>query len=308
MKRSIKLFLFLALYSLQSCEKKEVTPLHLEIGTAKSSYKVDEPVVFQIGGNPDQLTFYSGEEGHKYSYRERTKAVPMAVTVEFASNRRYGTDAQQPRSLRLLVSQRFSGIYQADAIVESEWVDITPAFNLSGIQSSDAVYLPSGRVDLFKLSNLGFTIDPNALVYFAFKYTGSTGSTQPRWWINLFNLNTLTTEGVTLPIATLQGAEWRSIGLQGSSVSWLLSSSGLRFQGGGAAISSNLVWAVSKPLDLTSVTPDKGVALKNMSTRINSYAYIFRTPGNYEVTFVGNNVNAYGENPVTKTIQLTITE
>lgn len=308
MKRYISFTALLVLFVLQSCEKKEIIPLNFEVHSDKNSYKAGEPVTFQISGNPEQLTFFSGEEGHKYAYRERTKAVPHAITLEFASNRRYGSDAQQPNSLRLLVSQRFSGIYQADAITEGEWVDITDAFTLSGIQANDATYTPSGQVDLSKLAALGFNLDPNALVYFAFKYSGHTGSTQPRWWINLFSLNTLTTEGINLPIANLQSAGWTSIGLQNSSVSWLLSTSGLRFQGGAATIASNLVWAVSKPLDLTSVTPDKGVALKNMSTRMNSYSYTFTRAGTYEVTFVGNNINVYGENPSVKTVNIEIIE
>lgn len=308
MKRSFYLASLLVLAILISCEKKEAIPLNLEVHTAKNSYKVGEQVLFHISGNPDQLTFFSGEEGHKYIYRERTKAIPQAVTLEFASNRRYGTDAQQPNSLRLLVSQQFAGVYQPDAIKESDWTDITAAFTLSGIQANDATYVSSGQVDLSKLSTLGFNLDANAFIYFAFKYRGTTGSTQPRWWINQFSLNTETTAGVILPIANLQTAAWTSIGLENSPVPWLLSSAGLRFQGGGATIGSNQVWAISKPLDLTSVTPDKGVALKNMSTRIDTYAYTFTAPGTYEITFVGSNSNVYGAYPAIKTVTLEVTE
>ncbi len=308
MKRSFYIASLLVLAILISCEKKEAIPLKLEVHTAKNSYKVGEQVLFHISGNPDQLTFFSGEEGHKYIYRERTKAIPQAVTLEFASNRRYGTDAQQPNSLRLLVSQQFAGVYQPDAIKESDWADITAAFTLSGIQANDATYVSSGQVDLSKLSTLGFNLDANAFIYFAFKYRGTTGSTQPRWWINHFSLNTETTAGVILPIANLQTAAWTSIGLENSPVPWLLSSAGLRFQGGGATIGSNQVWAISKPLDLTSVTPDKGVALKNMSTRIDTYAYTFTAPGTYEITFVGSNSNVYGAYPAIKTVTLEVTE
>lgn len=308
MKRSFYIASLLVLAILISCEKKEAIPLNLEVHTAKNSYKVGEQVLFHISGNPDQLTFFSGEEGHKYIYRERTKAIPQAVTLEFASNRRYGTDAQQPNSLRLLVSQQFAGVYQPDAIKESDWTDITAAFTLSGIQANDATYVSSGQVDLSKLSTLGFNLDANAFIYFAFKYRGTTGSTQPRWLINQFSLNTETTAGVILPIANLQTAAWTSIGLENSPVPWLLSSAGLRFQGGGATIGSNQVWAISKPLDLTSVTPDKGVALKNMSTRIDTYAYTFTAPGTYEITFVGSNSNVYGAYPAIKTVTLEVTE
>lgn len=307
MKKTSSLLLSILTLGFFSCEKKETPVLNMDVTVQKTSFQVGEEVVFYITGNPDQLTFFSGEEGHKYIYRERTNAEPRAITVDFATNRRYGSDAQQPNSLRFLVSQNFSGIYQPDAIVESEWVDITDAFTLSPSQSDDNTYVPSGTVDLSALSSFGFDLDPGKLTYFAFKYTGTTGSTQPRWWINTFNLITETVEGIVLPIATMSSAGWGSIGLNDSPVSWVYNANGLRFQGGGATVGSNLVWAISASFDLTSVTPDSGVALKNMSTRMDSYSHVYETPGTYEVTFVGSNINIYGGNTVVKTITLEIT-
>lgn len=292
----------------QSCEKKESVPLDMEITLDKTSYRVGEEVLFHISGNPDQLTFYSGEQGHKYVFRERLKAEPSAITLAFATNRRYGSDAQQPNSLRLLASQTFSGNYTSDALNEEDWVDITAAFTLSGIQASDNTYQESGLVDLSTLSSIGLQIAYDKPIYFAFKYTGVTGSTQPRWWINAFDLNTITTDGVTLAIADLQSAAWTSVGLDDSPVAWMLNANGLRFQGGGAAVGSNNVWAITTPLDLTSVTPDQGLALKNISTRMDQYVHVYEEPGEYEVTFVGANTNIYGGNAVVKTVRVLVTE
>jgi hypothetical protein len=310
MKKMKKLtFLPLLILALAACNKKEVLQLDFDVKPEKASYKVGETVNFQISGNPDQVLFYSGEEGHKYIYKDRTQAQSDNITLEFATNRRYGLDAQQPNSFRLLASQTFNGKYDAANVNPADWVDITGAFTLSGIQSTDAAYVSSGVVNLTALTAQGFTLDKSKPVYFAFKYTGVTGSTQPRWWVNKFDLKTTTTDGQVLPVASISSATWTPVKvLTTSPVNWTFGSDLiLKFQGGGATIGSNQVWAISGGLSLTKVKPDAGVALKNMSTRMDNYTYRYTAAGNYTVTFVASNVNVYGESKSIKEVQVVVT-
>src|SRR5690606_19573817 len=88
---------------------------------------------------------------------------------------------------------------------------------------------------------------------------------------------------------------WTSVVFNNSPVNWVFNTSGLRFQGGGAAVGSNHVWSISKGLNLNAVDPDKGVALKNMSTRIDSFTHKYEKPGTYHVVFVGANTTVYGD-------------
>jgi hypothetical protein len=309
MKKMKKLtFLPLLILALTACNKKEVLQLDFDVRPEKASYKVGETVNFQISGNPDQVLFYSGEEGHKYIYKDRTQAQSDNITLEFATNRRYGSDAQQPNSFRLLASQTFNGKYDAANINPADWVDITGAFTLSGIQSTDAAYVSSGVVNLTALTAQGFTLDKSKPVYFAFKYTGVTGSTQPRWWVNKFDLKTTTTDGQVLPVASISSATWTPVKvLTTSPVNWTFGSDLiLKFQGGGATIGSNQVWAISGGLSLTKVQPDAGVALKNMSTRMDNYTYRYTAAGTYTATFVASNVNIYGESKSIKEVQVVV--
>lgn len=300
--------LFALLIILSSCNKKEVVELNFDVKTEKTSYKVGEAINFQITGNPDQLVFFSGEDGRKYIYKDRIQAQSDNITLEFATNRRYGTDAQQPQSLRLLASQAFNSKYEAASINASDWVDVTSAFTLSGIQSTDVAYVSSGVVNLTTLASAGFSLDKSKPVYFAFKYTGVTGSTQPRWWINKFDVKTTTTDGQILPVASISSAGWTSVKvLTTSPVSWAFGTDNiLKYQGGAATIGGNQVWAISGGLSLTKVQPDVGVVLKNMTTRIDNYKYSFTAAGTYTVTFVASNVNVYGESKTLKDVQVTI--
>lgn len=298
----------LLLIGLGSCNKKEVVNLNFDVKPEKATYKKGESVTFLVTGNPEQVLFFSGEEGHKYQYKDRTQAQSDNITLEFATNRRYGTDAQQPQSLRLLASQTFNGKYEATSIDPTEWTDVTSSFTLSGLQSTDAAYVSSGVVNLTSLSSLGFILDKAKPIYFAFKYTGVTGSTQPRWWVNKFDIKTVTSDGQILPVANISSAVWTPVKvLTTSPVNWVFGSDNiLKFQGGGATIASNQVWTISSGLNLTKVKPDAGVALKNMTTRMDNYDYTYNVAGTYTVTFVASNVNVYGEEKTVKEVQVVI--
>lgn len=299
-----------AMMSLSACQKEEVAHLDLNVSTDKSTYKVGEVVTFKISGNPDQLMFYSGETGHKYIYKDRTQAESNLITLEFASSRNYGSDAQQPRSLRLMASQKFNGVFTAENVNEAaDWIDITDAFTLSGVRA-DGSYLSSGVVNLTALSTMGLNLDISKPIYFAFKYTGVTGSTQPRWWVNKFDINTTTTDGQSMVVTDIAGAGWTQVKvLPTSPVSWVFGTDNtVKFQGGGAAVLSNQVWAMTKGLILTNVQPDRGVPIKDIRDRLDEYPYTFNTKGVYTVTFVGANINVYGESGSTKEVVITITE
>jgi hypothetical protein len=306
MKKIFIVPLLLMLFS--ACNKKEVAELNFSVRTEKTSYKAGDTVKFILSGNPEQLIFYSGLEGSKYVYKDRTNAESENITLEFATNRRYGLDSQQPQSFKVFASQKFNGQYTEANINESaDWVDITSAFTLSGLQSGDATFVSSGVVNLLTLSSLGFTIDKTKPVYFAFKYNAVTGFTQPRWWVNKFDIKMTTTDGQLLTVAEIGTSGWTSVKFGTSPVAWTFGTDRiLKFQGGGTTTLSNQVWAVSNALNLTKVKPDVGTALKNMSTRLDSHTFTYKQAGTYKVTFVGSNVNIYGESKVVKELELTI--
>lgn len=304
MKRLIIVSLLALLFA--GCNKKEAIHLDFNASSPKTTYRVNDTVTFNLNGNPDQLTFYSGEVGHKYVYRERLFAESDHITLTFASNKRYGTLDTQPNSMRLLASQEFNGDYSVQVLDESEWVDISEAFAFSPIVGNDD-YTSSGEVNLLTLADIGLSIDKAKPIYFAFVYQGITGTTQPRWWFNQFDINIIATDGQVLPGTHIGSAGWRSIKLGTSPVDWVIEDGRIRYQGGNAQIASNDVWIVSSALNLTAVQPDAGVALKNMSTRMDAYSHVYTTPGTYTVTFVASNQNVYGGDKVIKEVEITIT-
>ncbi|WP_245584790.1 DUF5017 domain-containing protein [Pedobacter glucosidilyticus] len=295
------LLLFLA------CNKKEVVKLDFSVQTERTNYKVGDTVKFILSGNPDQLLFYSGLEGSRFIYRNRTIAESDNITLDFATNRRLGTDAQQPQSLKLFASQKFNGQYLEASINETtDWVDITSAFTLSTSVSGD-VYTNSGVVNLLTLGSLGLTIDKTKPIYFAFKFTGNTGSTQRTWRINRFDIKlTTNTDNQIIPVISISGMSWNTVKFGTSPSNFTFNSGVLQIVGGGSTALSNQVWAVSNAVNLISVKSDIGTPLKNISTRLDEYTFIYNQPGNYKVTFEAFNINVYGESRVIKELEVNI--
>ncbi|MDR6782107.1 hypothetical protein ABIE26_001404 [Pedobacter africanus] len=61
---------------LMGCNKKEVVAPDFKVSTEndKTAFKVDEQINFNFSGNPNYITFYSGEDGRMYEFRERITA------------------------------------------------------------------------------------------------------------------------------------------------------------------------------------------------------------------------------------------
>lgn len=294
---------------LAACNKKEVPELDFSVRTEKSSYRVGDTVRFLLSGNPDQVVFYSGLVGSKYIYKDRTQAESNNVTLEFNSNRRFGTDAQQPLSIRLLASQKFNGSYlEADINEAADWVDVTSAFTFSGNQASQDTYVNSGVVNLLSLTSLGLTIDKTKPIYFAFKFVGNTGSTQRTWRLTKFDISLTASDGQILPVTSIGGAGFTSVKFGASPANWTFTAgtSLLTIAGGNATALNNQVWAVTNPINLVNVLPDKGTPIKNMTTRTDQYSFIYSQPGTYKVTFDAFNINVYGESRSVRDVELTI--
>lgn len=303
MKRLI--LISIVAFSFMGCNKKEAVHLDLNVVSLSTTYSVGDTVRFHIAGNPDQLTFYSGEVGQKYIYRDRLFAESSHITLEFSSNKRYGTVATQPNSMRLLASQEFGGDYSGQGLDEADWVNISEAFDFSAIVGNDN-YTSSGEVNLLALEDLGLTIDKTKPIYFAFVYQGVAGTTQPRWWFNQFDIKTIVDDGQEVAVAGMGNVGWRSVKLGTSPVDWVIESTRIRYAGGNAEVADNDAWIITSALNLTAVQPDAGLALKNMSTRMDEYNHVYTTPGTYTVTFVASNQNVYGGDKVIKELEITI--
>lgn len=263
----------LLLVGLVSCMEDEAPSVELNVALDKQVYQVGEPVTFKLGGNPDNIVFYSGEVGHNYAYKERYHA-DGDLLVKFNSWVRYGDIYH---NLKFLVSSDFSGIYDKKNVEAATWIDLSDKFRFS--VGDDQT--PSGEVNLKEY--IGAAED--AKLFVAFRYEDEQKARQNNWIIRSITLDCVSTEGVRSNLATMPTMGWKVVDFENPAVTWNVSSTSQILIDGGTNQPRNVDWVISQAFDARKTTPDTGVALKNISTTMDEYKYVYTKPGIYEVVF-----------------------
>ena len=295
-KMKIYKFFLIAILFLTACSKDESENQDFDISTALQTYKVGETVTFNINGNPDNLTFFSGEQGFNYDFIDRKSASGVPI-LQFTSSVQFLTP---DNSLRLLISKDFSGINDSTAIVNATWTDITSKATFA----TSTTVTQSGRIDLSEF------LSSTDSVTIAFRYRDIpktiTTLRQATWTIREFNLlNQLTDRSFNTILMSENAWGVRSFGTN-SSARWTNSTTQLVMTGGTTLAAANDDWIYSKKVLLNTAIADVGKALKNVSTSINTYQHVYATPGNYKVTFVGSSNRPNNQNQTVKSIYITI--
>jgi Domain of unknown function (DUF5017) len=278
-----------------SCKKifeKKLDDFNVKLLNSPS--KVGDTARFAIEGNPDFITFYSGENGNNYDNRNRTTADSIIPQISFTSNVQ-NLSPLHPNSLTLWVATNYSE--DTFRIVEANWVDITARAVLSkGISDTN-----SGVISLADFKN-------NESIYVAFKYNTVAGvnAIQPTWTIKSFNHNNLSFPDSTLHnINTISNAGWQVADLSNNSKRWTVSTSQLSLTGDVAFANGHQDWAIVK-LFPKRVNSDLGIPIKQIFEKINSFAYPFTKAGKYKVVFVAKNNNFSNFSETLRSFEITI--
>lgn len=307
------IFLFIA-FAFFSC-KKEVDDVKFDVNVdASGTLLVGQPVVFNIVGNPNYVTFYSGENGANYEHRNTTSLneTGMKAFLRFTAK---VESAAANNSLSLLMSDSFKALvannYKTDstAIVDGTWADLTTIAALPTTQNQEKAI----EVDVTNYLNKQATV--------AFKYATIPHATiqQPKWTISNFRIVLQLANGYeresqdslrrgflpfdfnnkTAPYTNSAAAgRWNITTNQKSFV--------MTNTAAGLTQVSNLDYVVSRPMLLNTVSPDFGVTVKSVKDRINSYSYVFEKPGVYNVVFVAKNADSESEKEIIKRITVDV--
>ena len=263
----------LLLVGLVSCMEDEAPSVELNVALDKQVYQVGEPVTFKLNGTPDNIVFYSGEVGHNYAYKERYHA-DGDLLVKFNSWVRYGDIYH---NLKFLVSSDFSGIYDKENVEAATWIDLSDKFRFS--VGDDQT--PSGEVNLKEYVGA----EEDAKLFVAFRYEDEQKARQNNWIIRSITLDCVSAEGVRSNLATMPTMGWKVVDFENPAVTWNVASTSQILIDGGANQPKNVDWVISQAFDVRKTTPDTGVALKNISTTMDEYKYVYTKPGIYEVVF-----------------------
>ncbi len=141
----------------------------------------------------------------------------------------------------------------------------------------------------------------------AFRYvtTQVNGANTNRWVFRSFNINNISGDGTVTSIATMSTAGWQAWSFLDPATTWSISSAQIIANRSLTALNDD--WIITKTFNPNKVSPDQGLAIKNISTGLTEYSAVYPAPGTYQVTFVVTNASYQKQETVVKTLTLTIT-
>lgn len=335
--------IFAAILMLTACEKSiDEKPVVFDVFSTKTNgqptntFKTTDTILYQLSGNADIVTFYSGAVGQRYEFKDRTSA-NGTPQLQFNSLRANGTQAN---SIQLLISSDFKGVVAKSQtitgaitrdtaatnanIAAASWTDISSRATWSAGGSTAS---PSGIIDLSDFAKQGKP------VFIAFKYKAVAGSIQNKWTISNLSLNNLledntvytqanfaaSNQSITNYGVNTPGLGWLTIldeNLNANKYGWVYTTGvgtagSLVITGATTAATATAAaeaWAIVGPVDLRKVSPDAGIGIKEISARLLTYAGTVTYPaGNYKPTFVASNNTVDGTSAVVKQLPIVIT-
>jgi len=314
------------------------TPNDFNVTTIKQTYKVGDSVIFNFSSGPDFITFYSGEAGRRYENRTRVIAAGNPKLV-FQTAMQNGILLNND-SLQLLVSSNLSG-YDSASIVRATWTDIT-ARNTKWPTTLTTTFSTSDSIDLTDFNS----VESINIAFRAIGKKYPTAVQRRRQIQNLTLTNILADGTRTPLFSTFANTGWVQASLLNNTLpgfnAWnvgtgnisaadsVRNSNGITIRTAypiqfdpGTTFNNddNDDWLITSKVNLKTVNPDQGVTIKNETNTaftgltydyyktpgvFAQYLYFFRTPGVYNITFVGTNINMNKRTEVIKQLQITI--
>lgn len=308
---------------LTGCNPDNVDNVTFDVSIADCTNQIHtgREVTFLFEGNPDYITFYSGENGNSYANKDRTTVTLNSLTLEASFKQQY-TDKEyyNKELIHVYISEDFSGNYTVEGIKNSHWTKI------SG-QEAGQLIVPapptSSSVTTESTYNLAKYADKN--FYVAFEYNApkreevpeSDGNGKyvqaPRIDVQSLVLKKETADGQQVAMSNT-ATDWGfQIVYENSEQkgSYLVNDESLLFQPQKNLEHNDddiIVWMVSQNLVPNSVSPDKGTAIKGTDVALSSYTYTYSQPGVYTATFIATNANMWNSKQTIKEITFTVSE
>lgn len=285
--------------------KKEVNVESLDFGmeTLQTTISAGDTAHFRLSGNPDVISFYSGELGNDYD-SINGRIMPSQLYLSFQTQVLDGAQADQ---FSVHASNDFNGDYTATGIRAATWTDISGRFRIATPADNRAV-VPSGRVDISDL------LAPDRPVYIMYHYINRPNAVYGRY--NLWRFQGFLLDAVTpvnaITLANQSTAAWRIV-LDGPWETGRVTSTSTSFTFRGNITNTEVyqeAWGVSRGVAASSAVdmgPDHAVAIKAIADLPKTgHTHIYNTPGTYKATFVAANQNVYERKEVVKRVEITV--
>ena len=268
-----------------------------EVGISKDSINAGETANFIFLDNPDFISFYSGEKGHQYIYRDRT-VLDGGGNLLFRFQTR--VRVQPADTLDVLISTDFSGQYDSLNVTNAHWKNMNGLFNIQNSSSALNTYYPSGPT-FDDYTNIGDSVIPGKTFYIAFRHKNES-PTNIIWNIkkiglyNVFQSTDIPT--ITLIDSNKISSDFFAVKTNDVITRWDKVLGGynppnypsLKYNSDTSLVPAGAEhWYISKPMNPNAVLPDAPLVIKNISQNaLENFKYKYASPGTYTATFVAS--------------------
>lgn len=287
-------------FLLGACAKDPIVEdPNLTVSLTDAEFAAGTPVKFNISSDASLLTFYSGEVGSDYEFKDGRVVPKGVVTLSFANNVNFGTQANQ---FSVLASSDFNGNFTIDNVKAATWTNITDRFTLA-----------TNSTLLSTSANLSDLVVDGKPLYIAFRYItepqANSGSGRT-WTVRNFLLNSDTSIGL-VQLSGQSDAGFQLVN-EGTIDPNRSSVTGTTITLRGNNVNTQIrteTWAISKPFEAgeANLGPDKGIPVKGyLEPSVTEHVYTYSKPGTYKASFVSANSTVYGTKEVVKMVDVVV--
>jgi hypothetical protein len=291
------------------------------------------PVEFQLNGDPDFITFFSGEPGIQYEHKDRTTVDEQDIEesqVSFSIWNQYGVTG--PDLLRVYISDHFDGLnknnFEQDSILAEshDWSNLIEPDKLPQTILGNSSKAKHYEIDLkpylgkriaiaIRYHGVSNTATQTKVYFESAKITNKMKNGQETnlypssWGLTALNMNY---KAYPQSNADLKNNPAYGTVKNNTEGYWNLVNAGqgsffIHSTGAGSTKPVQYSWLISDLIVVNSCSPDTGIGIKNMTDRLPTYTYQYNTTGIYKATFVGTNVNYKHESTVISQLIIQVT-
>lgn len=317
-KRFAKLLPLCLLTALTACDRDDVESVDFNVRLENpEALYAGTPITFVFDGNPDYISFYSGERNNRYDNHNRTKMELDSLGLSHTVVQQYSdpVDYLGKRILRLMISEDYDGSGTPEAVEAATWRDLSDPEVTGSIEVPvpDKIGNDGTRKEVL-YSAIDLTEYKDKKFYLAYRYLagphpGTRYADRPR--IDITNLQLVKREPDKnlISITDMQNEfAFTTVHVSSQVTStFSINKANLMFQP--KEVENEItpdydmdVWMISQKLIPQDVEPDRGTPIKGTNARLPLYQHTYSEPGTYTATFIVTNANKWNSTQVVRDI------
>ncbi|GAE20806.1 DUF5017 domain-containing protein [Bacteroides pyogenes] len=311
-----------------SCDKelKEDTKLHVSVAAEENvgfdgktvTVKKGTPVTFNFSGDPDFITFFSGETGYEYAHKDRTEMTEADVLKCNLTFSIWAQNGKAENILSMYIADSFPGIaknnFEADSTLVEKfaWSELIPKHQLPQKVVNSADKATPYDIDLKPYLGKKITLaicykgvsntDPQSRFNFldmqiekAFNNGQSEAKPANSFGFTPVNMDNKKNFKDQEKASYKPKKENKEYGYVTNNIAGIWNLANLTkffIHSSNKGTDLKYSWLVSDPISIDNLcNPDMGVGIKNITQSLTSYTHTYKEAGTYTATFVANNAN-----------------